>query len=252
MFDPDRESDKEDYFNSPAPEQKPKPPKQPEFKPDDPRYWDADETEWEHLKPRRRGRFYMWLILAGLVLGLVITIWLKWFSPAEEDASLAGYVEKISSKGMFFKTYEGTILPYREIMDTTRVYREDFKFTAENESVAIALKHMESRGYPVRVFYKVYRGVLPWRGDSKIIVTRVDSVDARKILPPEFRPEYIPERPYRKTRVAQPDTISGKKPSPKQEQKVSMTDNPKVDNPKASKPKADNQTKAVKNPLFKQ
>lgn len=206
MFDPEKENDQEDFFNAPAPEEKPKEPKKPELKPEDPDYWEQDETPWEHLRPRRRGKFYLWLALCGIILGLIIAVWIRWFSPSVEEAVGYGYVEKIQKEGMLFKTYEGTILPYREIMDTTRVYRGDFNFSTSDEAIAVRLKMLEGSGYPVRVEYKTYRATLPWRGATVNIITKVDTARADKLLPPDFRPEYVPERPYRKALRELPDS----------------------------------------------
>ncbi|MDE6217437.1 MAG: hypothetical protein K2F64_00365 [Muribaculaceae bacterium] len=206
MFDPEFDSDKEDFFNSPVPEEKPKEPKRPEPKPDDPNYWEQDESRWEHLRLRRRSRFYLWLCIAGVGIGLLITGWLRWFSPAVEDATAYGFVEKIQKEGLFFKTYEGTILPYREIMDTTRVYRSDFLFTAADDKIAAALKQMEGSGLPVRVEYKTYRASLPWRGSNVNIITKVDTARAERLLPPEFAPDYVPDRPYHRALREVPDS----------------------------------------------
>ena len=98
-----------------------------------------------------------------------------------------GYVESIERRGTVFKTYEGVLLPYKELLDTTRVYRRDFIFTAADEKGAVALKRAMYLGRPVRVSYKQYHAIVPWRGSSKIVVTAVDSVDPNTILPPEYR-----------------------------------------------------------------
>ncbi|MDE6796037.1 MAG: hypothetical protein K2J63_12135, partial [Muribaculaceae bacterium] len=111
----------------------------------------------------------------------------RFLSPYVTDASQVGYVEHIEKRGTVFKTYEGVLLPYKELLDTTRVYRRDFIFTAADEKTAVSLKQAMLDGRPVRVSYKQYHAILPWRGSSKTIVTGVDSVDASKILPPEFR-----------------------------------------------------------------
>ncbi len=192
MFDIDEERERDDFFETPPPEEKPKEEKKPELKPDDPGYWEQDESEWEHLRPHRNGKLYAWLGL-GLIIIVVITgVYLRFFSPKVEDADKYGYIEDIRYEGTIFKTYEGRMLPYREIMDTTRVYREDFVFSVVSDSVAIELRKLARKGVPVRVGYEVYHSTLPWRGKSKVIVTGVERADPSRILPPEFRPEYEP------------------------------------------------------------
>lgn len=188
LFEPKEEDqERNDYFeSSEEPEKKPEEPKKPTYSPDDPAYWE-EESEWEHLKPRRRSRLWLWLVGLLVIIGLAIACWLRYFSPYIEDATQFGYVEHIEKRGTVFKTYEGVLIPYKELMDTTRIYSRDFIFTAKNDSLAAMLKRAQIASRPVRVGYKKYHATLPWRGASKIVVTSVDSVNPDKILPPEFR-----------------------------------------------------------------
>lgn len=193
-FDDDNEGN--DYFDGPdlpdAPEKKEKEEvKLPDLNPEDPDYWDRPESEWEHLKPQRKTRFIMIAIAAALALFIVIGIWIYWFSPYVKEATQYGYVESIEKRGVLFDTFEGVLLPYKELKDTTRVYRGDFKFSVPDPKMAVQLKRMQYSNRPVRVEYSRYHGTLPWRGDEKIVITRVDSVDPRDILPPEFQPEVL-------------------------------------------------------------
>lgn len=191
LFQPDEEEqEKNDYFESSGPAEEPvREPKKPAYKPEDPDYWEEEESEWEHLKPRRSMAPWLWLGGAFVIVALMIGIWLRFFSPYIDEASQVGYVENIERRGTIFNTYEGVLIPYKEIFDTTRIYTRDFIFTAADEQVAIALKKASFDVRPVRVSYKRYHGILPWRGSSKTIVTAVDSVDPQKILPPEFAPK---------------------------------------------------------------
>lgn len=189
-----QESEDRDYFDDPDPDpqdEKPKKPRQPKYREDDPRYWER-ESKWDHLKPRRRIRFYLWLSLAAVIVGAIVAIYIRYFSPYIDGATQYGYVEGIEHRGMLFKTYEGVLIPYKELMDTTRVYHRDFIFTADNVKIATELKRAMLARRPVRVEYKRYFGTLPWRGSSQIIITHVDSVDPRRILPPEFNGNKLP------------------------------------------------------------
>lgn len=181
--------DKEDFFDEEIVPKEEKKEKEQEFSPEDPRYWEQPESEFEHLKPldpRSRSYWWVWATAGVVVLGAFLALYLYYFSPYVEESTQYGYVENIQRKGVVFKTYEGVLLPYKEIMDTARVYREDFVFTAKPE-VAAQLRRMQYANLPVRVIYEKYHSTLPWRGDSKIVITRVDSVDPSKILPPESR-----------------------------------------------------------------
>lgn len=192
--------EKEDFFEQ-TPDEKPvkvKKPKEPRLKPDDPLYYEQEESRWEHLKPSpyRRGPI-LW-ICGGVVVALCILLGIYFyvFTPAVDRATQYGYVDDVVREGgKLIGTYEGVILPYKSLMDTVRPYEGDFVFTAENEHVAAELKKRQGQGVPVKVEYEVYRFRLPWKGKSKIIVTEVDSVDPRIILPPDRRPEHLPPAP---------------------------------------------------------
>lgn len=184
IIDPDDSNEKNDYFDGPDIPEPEIVPKKPIYQPDDPNYWD-DESEWEHLKPRRRTALWLWLGAAILVIGLLIGMWLRYFSPYVTDAVQFGYVEHIEARGTIFKTFEGILLPYKELHDTTRIYNRDFIFTAADEKTATALKRAMLEGRPVAVEYRQYHATLPWRGSSKTIITAVDSVNPATIIPPK-------------------------------------------------------------------
>lgn len=191
-FNEEEENPKEDYFTTehvdrPREEKKPK---EPALTPDDPRYWEQPESEWEHLRPRPNNRIWWWIAAAGIVVGLLIGAYIRYFTPYVDQATQYGYVESIQRRGTLFQTYEGILLPYKELMDTTRVYKHDFIFSTADGALAVKLKKMEYANLPVRVQYKKYRTTMPWRGESKIVITAVDSVDPSKILPPEYNPDF--------------------------------------------------------------
>ena len=191
----DEDNGGNDYFDGPDLPDKPKKikePKGPVYQPDQPEYWDQPESEWEHLKPKKRNwRFWVLCACAALVLGVLVSLYLRYFTPYVSDASMCGYVEGIERRGHVFTTFEGVLLPYKELKDTTRVYRHDFKFSLTDEEMATKLRRMQYSNRPVRGEYKSYKGWLPWRGDEDVIITKVDSVDPRTILPPEFQPEVL-------------------------------------------------------------
>ena len=185
------DDDKNDYFDSEElPEEPVKEPKKPALSPDDPDYWEEEESEWDHLKPRNKVKPWLWFGGILVLIALIIGCWLRYFKPYVQDAYQFGYVENIERRGTIFETYEGVLIPYKELMDTTRIYSRDFIFTAANAKVATRLRRAQFNAMPVRVEYKKYHATLPWRGSSKVIITAVDSVDPGKILPPEFAPRH--------------------------------------------------------------
>ena len=88
----EKDDEKEDFFDSDAPEE-PQKPKEPLPDPEDPAYWEREESPWEHLKPRRVKSVWWWLGGAFVVVALLLAIWLRYFSPYVEEAVQYGYVE---------------------------------------------------------------------------------------------------------------------------------------------------------------
>lgn len=186
-FNNNDEDTRYDFFDGPDIPETPKAPKPPVYTPEDPEYWDQPESDWEHLKPRRPFR-RLWIWVAGIVviIGFIVALWLRFFSPYIEESVQYGYVDNVEIRGTIFKTYEGVLIPYKDIMDTTRIYSRDFFFSCDNNEIYTTLKRLQRSGVPVRVQYNSYHAIVPWRGASKIVVTAVDSVDAKSILPPDF------------------------------------------------------------------
>lgn len=186
IFNNEEDDDRADYFDGPDIPEEQKPVKKPEYTPDNPLYWE-EEHQWEHLRPHRPIRLY--LIGGGIVIivALCIFLWWRFFNPYVEEVCQYGYVDHIEKRGVVFKTYEGTIIPYKNVMDTTRAYTGDFYFSATDKA-GKDLRRFQQSGVPVRVEYKIYHATLPWRGDSKTVVTDVDSINPATILPPDRNP----------------------------------------------------------------
>ncbi len=191
IFNKNPEIKGNDYFDGPDLPDPVKKEKEPKYNPDDPEYWEQDESPFEHISTNRK-MWIWWVVGTGVLIGIIIGLWLRFFNPAQQGVVQYGYIEQISKEGMFFKTFEGVLIPYKELFDTTRIYQRDFVFTAANSKVAAQLKAMEKGCVPVRMEYDRYYATVPWRGNSKIIVTRVDTANVDSILPPEFRPQYSP------------------------------------------------------------
>lgn len=184
---------KRDWFDGPDVEETPQP-KPPRHTPEEPEYYYSEEPQWEHLRPRRQYRFWIILFCAAVVVAIVAALYTRYFTPYTTDATQYGYIESVEQRGTLFKTWEGVLIPYKELMDTTRVYNEDFLFSAASHSVGKQLKQFQLERKPVRVQYKVYHTAVPWRGETEIVVTAADTVAPDKILPPEFTPRYYRER----------------------------------------------------------
>lgn len=89
----------------------------------------------------------------------------------------AGLLQKISEKGMLFKTYEGEmVLSSVESNSNVAIASEKFIFSVSDDAVAKTMEQIQ--GNHVVVHYMEKSGILPWRGDSRYIVdsVRVDKV----------------------------------------------------------------------------
>lgn len=178
-----KDSDDVDFFDGPDLPDEPQEPHRPSPKPENPDYWE-DESEWEHLRPvvRRKNKFY--IVAALILLAGIIALLIWMFRPYSSQATQYGYVEGIEYRGTIFKTFEGELIPYKEIHDTTRMMKGNFSFSTRDPKLFRTLKRMQMQGRPVRVEYSTYHSAMPWRGESKAIVVSVDSVDPSTILPP--------------------------------------------------------------------
>ena len=190
MIFSNKDDDSQDFFDGPDIEVPEKEEPAPQYTPDDPKYWEQEESPWDHLRPRTQRRVPKWLWLVGalVIIMLCLVAWLRYLTPYVDEATQYGYVDSIELRGTIFKTYEGTLIPYKEFNDTTRIYTRDFTFTAANKGIAKRIMAMRDAAIPVRVGYRRYHATLPWRGASKIIVTSVDTADVARILPPDFAP----------------------------------------------------------------
>lgn len=155
------------------------------YRTDDPRFWEEeDETgQWDHLRPLLRWRIWFFAALAVVLFLGSSFVYIRYFRPYAVGGVQYGYIENIEEQGYLFKTYEGTLLPYRNLMDTTRAYTHDFVFTAATDKVAAELLRASKQHQPVRVEYVRYAATVPWRGDSRIIVTAVTDTDPRQLAP---------------------------------------------------------------------
>ncbi len=123
-------------------------------------------------KPAKRPSTFIrfkrtFLIITVLVLGFCI----YWFYfNTYSNGERRGRLIKITHKGNLFKTNEGEMwLSCRQLMNA-----EKFFFSVTSDSIANILKNLQDEC--VSLTYVQYRATLPWRGDSKYIVTGVNKI----------------------------------------------------------------------------
>ena len=123
--------------------------------------------------PARRSRLSKRFSNFLLLLFFLLCFLVYWFFfNVYSDGESKGTLIKITHKGNVFKTDEGEMwLSCRNTLNA-----EKFYFSVTNDSVAILLKNLQDEC--VQLKYKQYRASLPWRGDSKYIVTGVVLIPA--------------------------------------------------------------------------
>ena len=101
-----------------------------------------------------------------VILGIIFCIY-WFFYNSYSQGERAGVLIKITHKGNVFKTDEGEMwLSCRQMSNP-----EKFYFSVTNDSVTNILKNLQDEC--VQLTYTQYRAVLPWRGDTKYIITGV-------------------------------------------------------------------------------
>ncbi len=182
------EEDENDYFDSddePAPIKKPKTPK---LDPEDPDYWIEEEASpLEDIihKPRKTWKWWLGGAIAFLIM--LIFSWVWFLRPYSDNAIQYGYIINMERRGSLIKTFEGTLIPYKELGDPEPLHFKKVSFSVESDSLAAVMKRMMMGCVPVRVEYEMYHTPLPWKGEENVIIVKADSTDPRKILPPEYR-----------------------------------------------------------------
>jgi hypothetical protein len=111
-----------------------------------------------------------WGLYLILIFGAIFIYWKYFFTYSE--GYRAGLLQKFSSKGMIFKTYEGEMI--LSSVSSTRdvaLASEKFLFTLTNKSLVRQFDTLQ--GSMVIVHYRQKNGTIFWRGDSQYLVDSV-------------------------------------------------------------------------------
>ncbi len=177
-----------DFFNdNNIPQDTMRKKREPRLSPDDPKYWEIDRKPWQ-VRRRVNWGLLSACLVALIVIGTCIGFYVRFFVPYADDCTEYGYIESIEERGVVFKTYEGVLISYKALMDSTREYKRDFIFSTPNSQLGKVIATQARNGKPVMLKYKRYNATVPWRGETKTLVISVDTIDPRKILPPDVNP----------------------------------------------------------------
>jgi hypothetical protein len=131
----------------------------------------AEPVKKQTWRDKMRKNLRSFLIIVFLALAFCI----YWFYfNVYSKGERTGVLIKISHKGNVFKTDEGEMwLSCRQMTNP-----EKFYFSVGNDSLANELKVLQDQC--VQLSYTQYRASLPWRGDTKYMVTGVTRVQSNK------------------------------------------------------------------------
>ncbi len=182
------DNDDNDYYESDEDSEPAPKPKAPKLDPEDPDYWiEEEDSPLSGIMPGPKSKWKWQLAIVFGALILIIWAWIWFFRPYSDNAVKYGYVTEMERRGSLFKTFEGSMIPYKQIGDPDPLYFQPQRFSVPTDSLAAVMKRMMLGCVPVRVEYETYHAPLPWKGEEKMIITRVDTADPHKILPPEYR-----------------------------------------------------------------
>lgn len=117
-------------------------------------------------------KFMRWFLFLCILVFAVFFWWKYYFTYS--DGNRTGLLQKLSHKGIIFKTYEGEMV-LSSIASTSNVAlaSEKFYFSVAIDSIAKKLEVYEGKN--VKVHYLQKNGTLPWRGDTEYIVDEVEA-----------------------------------------------------------------------------
>jgi hypothetical protein len=93
------------------------------------------------------------------------------------DGNRAGTVMKLSRKGLLFKTYEGELNLGMVLNDNSGASVSnvwEFSVPASNQEALDKLDTALARGHRAKLHYREMFTKVPWRGDTKYLVYKVE------------------------------------------------------------------------------
>ncbi len=122
------------------------------------------------------------LMLIGAIVAMLVFIawwgWSRYYHPYEQG-QYKGWVIHIASQGSVFKTFEGELLAIA-YADDSIVRRDTLHFTIDSDTLARDAMRWNADGRRLVVSYDRYKGTLPWRGSSPLVLTGI-TMDSDRI-----------------------------------------------------------------------
>jgi hypothetical protein len=114
------------------------------------------------------------LILA-LLIALVAFVLFAYYG-SYSTGIRAGKVIKVSKRGIIFKTLEGQLdlESFGAIKSSVNQFSQTFEFSVINDAVAKELEQVALTGERVNLHYVERYVALPWRGETRYFITKVE------------------------------------------------------------------------------
>ena len=132
------------------------------------------------------------IVSSVLVVTLGVFVFFKFFFVYSEGVN-EGDINYFQKEGFIFKTYEGKMIQtgYNSRNSSATIQSNEFKFSVDDEEVARQIENNSSR--QIKLHWKRYLGVLPWRGNSQYVVDSIVSVQPLSVPSVYDDPFAVPE-----------------------------------------------------------
>lgn len=170
----------QDYFTDDAPEEQREVHQETEQ--------EREEREIKEATIERRGsslKVVLALIIVAMALFLGWWMWQHYFNPYRVSQE-KGWIMKVSNEGTLFKTFEGEMISEGYVDDTIPAMHSDFTFSITNDSLVRTAMRLSQDGKRVVVTYNEYKGTVLWRGNSKHVVTAIET-DSLLVKPNPYK-----------------------------------------------------------------
>jgi hypothetical protein len=126
-------------------------------------------------------KYFARFILIAAILIAAIVVFLTYVNYSE--GTRAGFVIKVSKKGVVFKTWEGQLnLQSFGAANLNNSFSEVFDFSIPKGDTALyrLLQDVSLTGERINMHYTEKLIKLPWNGDTKYFITKIDRLDKPK------------------------------------------------------------------------
>ncbi len=149
---------------------------------------EREEREIKEATIERRGasvKILLAFIIIAMALFLGWWVWQYYFHPYRVSQE-KGWIMKVSNEGTIFKTLEGEMIRENYIQGDIGVMTSDFHFSIPTDSLARTAMRYAGDGQRVVLTYNEYKGSVLWRGNSRHVVTNIET-DTNLVKPNPYK-----------------------------------------------------------------